>query len=152
MYVIQVRIPQKYFMESLTEHSRLRNARLNFRQVEESHAMENIIFNELKVRGFNVDVGVVVANEVDKAGKKIRRQLEIDFVCNKGSKRYYIQSAFAMPDDQKVFQEQRPLISTGDGFKKIIVTKDALAPLYNENGILVMSIFDFLLNPDSLDI
>ena len=140
--------PSKYYFTDLG----LRNARLNFRQVEETHAMENIIFNELKVRGFNVDVGVVVANEVDKTGKKIRKQLEIDFVCNKGSRRYYIQSAFAMPDERKVLQEQRPLISTGDGFKKIIITKDALAPLYNENGILVMSIFDFLLNPDSLDI
>ncbi len=138
--------PSKYYFTDLG----LRNARLNFRQVEETHAMENIIFNELKVRGFNVDVGVVVANEVDKTGKKIRKQLEIDFVCNKGSKRYYIQSAFAMPDERKVLQEQRPLISTGDGFKKIIITKDAMAPLYNENGILVMSIFDFLLNPDSL--
>ena len=140
--------PSKYYFTDLG----LRNARLNFRQVEETHAMENVIFNELKVRGFNVDVGVVVANEVDKTGKKIRKQLEIDFVCNKGSRRYYIQSAFAMPDERKVLQEQRPLISTGDGFKKIIITKDALAPLYNENGILVMSIFDFLLNPDSLDI
>ena len=140
--------PSKYYFTDLG----LRNARLNFRQVEESHAMENIIFNELKVRGFNVDVGVIVANEVDKAGKKIRKQLEIDFVCNKGSKRYYIQSAFAMPDERKVIQEQRPLLGTGDGFKKIIITKDALAPLYDENGILIMSIFDFLLNPDSLDI
>lgn len=139
--------PSKYYFTDLG----LRNARLNFRQVEETHAMENIIFNELKVRGFNVDVGVVVANEVDKTGKKIRKQLEIDFVCNKGSKRYYIQSAFAMSDERKLLQEQRPLISTGDGFKKIIITKDALAPLYNENGILVMSIFDFLLKPDSLD-
>ena len=140
--------PSKYYFTDLG----LRNARLNFRQVEESHAMENIIFNEMKVRGFNVDVGVVVANEVDKTGKKIRKQLEIDFVCNKGSKRYYIQSAFALPDERKAFQEQRPLISTGDGFKKIIITKDALAPLYNENGILVMSVFDFLLNQNSLDI
>ena len=140
--------PSKYYFTDLG----LRNARLNFRQVEETHAMENIIFNELKVRGFNVDVGVVVANEVDKTGKKIRKQLEIDFVCNKGSKRYYIQSAFAMPDKRKALQEQRPLIRTGDGFKKIIITKDALAPLYNENGILVMSVFDFLLNQDSLDI
>ena len=140
--------PSKYYFTDLG----LRNARLNFRQVEETHAMENIIFNELKVRGFNVDVGVVVANEVDKTGKKIRKQLEIDFVCNKGSKRYYIQSAFAMPDERKSLQEQRPLISTGDGFKKIIIAKDTLAPLYNENGILVMSIFDFLLDPNSLDI
>ena len=130
----------------------LTNARLNFRQVEETHAMENIIFNELKVRGHNVDVGVVVMNETDKAGKKVRKQLEIDFVCNKGSKRYYIQSAFAMPDEKKMQQEQRPLINTGDGFKKIIITKDAIAPLYNEEGVLVMSVYDFLLNPDSMEL
>nr|MCR5092981.1 ATP-binding protein [Lachnospiraceae bacterium] len=80
------------------------------------------------------------------------KQLEIDFVCNKGSKRYYIQSSFALPNDEKKKQEQRPLINTGDGFKKIIITKDAIAPLYNEDGILVMSVFDFLLNPDSMDI
>lgn len=140
--------PSKYYFTDLG----LRNARLNFRQVEEPYAMENIIFNELKVRGFNVDVGVVVVNEVDKTGKKTRKQLEIDFVCNKGSKRYYIQSAFVIPDEKKALQEQRSLISTGDGFKKIIITKDALAPLYNENGILVMNVFDFLLNQNSLDI
>ena len=140
--------PSKYYFTDLG----LRNARLNFRQVEETHAMENIIFNELKVRGYNVDVGVVVMNETDKAGKKIRKQLEIDFVCNKGSKRYYIQSAFAMPDEKKMQQEQRSLINTGDGFKKIIITKDALAPLYNEEGVLVMSIYDFLLNPESMDL
>lgn len=140
--------PSKYYFTDLG----LRNARLNFRQVEETHAMENIIFNELKVRGYNVDVGVVVMNETDKAGKKVRKQLEIDFVCNKGSKRYYIQSAFAMPDEKKMQQEQRSLINTGDGFKKIIITKDALAPLYNEEGVLVMSIYDFLLNPDSMDL
>ena len=125
----------------------LRNARLNFRQIEETHAMENIIFNELKARGFNVDVGVVV-NETDKNGKKIRKQLEIDFVCNKGSKRYYIQPAFAVSDTGKMRQEQCSLIHTGDGFKKIIITKDALAPLYNEEGVLVMNVFDFLLNQD----
>ena len=95
---------------------------------------------------------MVVVNEVDKTGKKTRKQLEIDFVCNKGSKRYYIQSAFVIPDEKKALQEQRSLISTGDGFKKIIITKDALAPLYNENGILVMNVFDFLLNQNSLDI
>ena len=111
----------------------------------------NIVFNELKVRGFNVDVGVVVMNEVDQNGKKVRKQLEIDFVCNKGSKKYYIQSAFALAEQKKMEQEQRPLINTGDGFKKVIITKDALAPLYNEEGVLVMSIYDFLLDPDSLD-
>ena len=106
----------------------------------------------LKVRGYNVDVGVVVMNEVDKNGKKIRKQLEVDFVCNKGSKRFYIQSAYALPDKEKMEQEQRPLVNTGDGFKKIIITKDAVAPLYNDEGILVMSIYDFLLNPDSMEI
>ena len=140
--------PSKYYFTDLG----LRNARLNFRQFEETHAMENIIFNELKVRGYNVDVGVVVMNETDPAGKKIRKQLEIDFVCNKGSKRYYIQSAFAMQDEKKMQQEQRSLVNTGDGFKKIIITKDAIAPLYNEEGVLVMSVFDFLLNPDSMDL
>ena len=142
-----INTPLKYYFTDLG----LRNARLNFRQVEEPHAMENIIFNELKVRGYNVDVGVVVVNEEESTGKKIRKQLEIDFVCNKGSKRYYIQSAFATPNEKKMQQEQRPLIGVGDGFKKIIITKDALAPLYNEKGILVMSVFDFLLNSDSLD-
>lgn len=139
--------PLKYYFADLG----LRNARLNFRQIEETHAMENVIFNELKVRGFNVDVGVVVMNEVDAAGKKIRKQTEIDFVCNKGQKRYYIQSAFALPDAEKAAQERRPLLRTGDGFKKIVVTKDALAPLYDDNGILTMNIFDFLLDSNSLD-
>lgn len=143
-----INTPSKYYFTDLG----LRNARLNFRQVEETHAMENIIFNELKVRGYNVDVGVVVMNEVDKNGKKIRKQLEVDFVCNKGSKRFYIQSAYALPDKEKMEQEQRPLVNTGDGFKKMIITKDAVAPLYNDEGILVMSIYDFLLNPDSMEI
>ena len=143
-----INTPSKYYFTDLG----LRNARLNFRQVEETHAMENIIFNELKVRGYNVDVGVVVMNEVDKNGKKIRKQLEVDFVCNKGSKRFYIQSAYALPDKEKMEQEQRSLVNTGDGFKKMIITKDAVAPLYNDEGILVMSVYDFLLNPDSMEI
>lgn len=143
-----INTPSKYYFTDLG----LRNARLNFRQVEETHAMENIIFNELKVRGYNVDVGVVVMNEVDKNGKKIRKQLEVDFVCNKGSKRFYIQSAYALRDKEKMEQEQRSLVNIGDGFKKIIITKDAVAPLYNEEGILVMSVYDFLLNPDSMEI
>ena len=143
-----INTPSKYYFTDLG----LRNARLNFRQVEETHVMENIIFNELKVRGYNVDVGVVVMNEVDKNGKKIRKQLEVDFVCNKGSKRFYIQSVYALPDKEKMEQEQRSLVNTGDGFKKIIITKDAVAPLYNDEGILVMSVYDFLLNPDSMEI
>ena len=139
--------PFKYYF---TDYG-LRNARLNFRQTEETHAMENIIFNELKVRGYNVDVGVVISNEVDKTGKKIRKQREIDFICNKGSKRYYIQSAFVMPNQYKKEQEQKSLLMTQDAFKKIIITKDALMPLYNEDGVLIMNIFDFLLNMDSLE-
>ncbi len=139
--------PLKYYFTDLG----LRNARLNFRQVEENHAMENIIFNELKVRGYNVDVGFVSSNEVSENGKKVRKQFEIDFICNKGSKRYYIQSALALTNEAKREQEQRSLLMTQDGFKKIIITKDALAPLYNEDGILMMSVFDFLLNGNSLE-
>ena len=129
----------------------LRNARLNFRQLEKTHTMENIIFNELKIRGFNVDVGVVVVNGRNKDGNSTRSQLEIDFVCNKGSKRYYIQSAYAMPDKVKMEQEQRSLMMTGDGFKKIIITGDAPAPYYNDSGVLIMNVFDFMLNPLSLE-
>lgn len=140
--------PSKYYFTDLG----LRNARLDFRQIEETHAMENIIFNELKVRGYNVDVGVVISSEADKNGKVIRKQREIDFVCNKGSRRYYIQSAFAMQDEAKREQEQKPLLMTHDAFKKIIISKDALAPLYNAQGVLCMNIFDFLLNPDSLEL
>lgn len=140
--------PLKYYFTDLG----LRNARLNFRKVEETHAMKNIIFNELKVRGFNVDVGVVITNEVDKNGKKIRKQREIDFVCDKGSKRYYIQSALAIPYEVKKEQEQRSLLLTQDGFKKIIITKDALVPLFNEDGVLVMGLFDFLLDEGSLEL
>ena len=139
--------PVKYYFTD----TGLRNARLNFRQLEEPHTMENIIFNELKIRGFNVDVGVVVVNSSSKDGKSVRSQLEIDFVCNKGSKRYYIQSAYAMPDQAKMEQEQRSLMLTGDGFKKIIITGDAPAPYYNDSGVLVMNIFDFMLNPSSLE-
>ena len=108
--------------------------------------------NELKNRGYNVDIGLITTNEVDKNGKKIRKQREIDFVCNKFSNRYYIQSVLNMPDADKKEQEQKPLLLSGDGFKKIIITKDALAPLYNEKGILIMNIYDFLLNPNSLEL
>lgn len=139
--------PLKYYFTDLG----LRNARLNFRQVEETHAMENIIFNELKVRGYHVDVGVVTSNEINKSGKSIRKQLEIDFVCNKASKRYYVQSALRLSDESKREREQRSLLMVPDAFKKVIITKDAPAPLYNEDGILVMSIFDFLLDEDSLE-
>lgn len=140
--------PVKYYFTDMG----LRNARLNFRQLEETHSMENIIFNELKIRGFNVDVGVIIQYDTNEKGNSIRKQLEIDFVCNKGSKRYYIQSAYAIPDQAKMEQEQRSLMLTGDFFKRIIITKDTPAPYYNENGVLIMSVYDFLLNENSLDI
>lgn len=140
--------PVKYYFTDMG----LRNARLNFRQLEEKHSMENIIFNELKIRGFNVDVGVIIQYDTNEKGNSIRKQLEIDFVCNKGSKRYYIQSAYAIPDQAKMEQEQRSLMLTGDFFKRIIITKDTPAPHYNENGVLIMSVYDFLLDENSLDI
>lgn len=139
--------PVKYYFTDMG----LRNARLNFRQLEETHAMENIIFNELKLRGFNVDVGVITQNDTNGNGSGVRRQLEIDFVCNLASKRYYIQSAYALPDAAKLEQEKRSLTLTGDFFKRIILTKDAPAPHYTEDGILIMGIYDFLLNENSLE-
>lgn len=139
--------PVKYYFTDMG----LRNARLNFRQIEETHSMENIIFNELKMRGFNVDVGVIVQYETNGKGNGSRKQLEIDFVCNQGSKRYYIQSAYAIPDQTKMEQEQRSLMLTGDFFKRLIITKDTPAPYYNESGVLIMSVYDFLLNQNSLE-
>ena len=138
--------PVKYYFTDMG----LRNARLNFRQIEETLSMENIIFNELKMRGFNVDVGVIMQYETNEKGTNIRKQLEIDFVCNQGSKRYYIQSAYAIPDPAKMEQEQRSLMLTGDFFKRMIITKDTPAPYYNESGVLIMSVYDFLLNENSL--
>lgn len=139
--------PVKYYFTDMG----LRNARLNFRQIEETHSMENIIFNELKMRGFNVDVGVIMQYETNEKGTNIRKQLEIDFVCNQGSKRYYIQSVYAIPDQAKMEQEQRSLMLTGDFFKRMIITKDTPAPYYNESGVLIMNVYDFLLNENSLD-
>ena len=139
--------PVKYYFTDMG----LRNVRLNFRQIEETHSMENIIFNELKMRGFNVDVGVIVKYDTNEKGNSIRKQLEIDFVCNQGSKRYYIQSAYAIPDQAKMEQEQRSLMLTGDFFKRIIISKDTPAPYYNESGVLIMSVYDFLLNENSLE-
>ena len=139
--------PVKYYFTDMG----LRNARLNFRQIEETHSMENIIFNELKMRGFNVDVGVIMQYDTNEKGASIRKQLEIDFVCNQGSKRYYIQSAYAIPDQAKMEQEQRSLMLTGDFFKRMIITKDTPAPYYNESGVLIMSVYDFLLDENSLN-
>ena len=139
--------PLKYYFSDIG----LRNARLNFRQMEETHIMENIIYNELVNRGYNVDVGVVQISERNKEGKACRVQYEIDFVVNKGFKRYYIQSAFALPDSEKVLQEERPFLKISDSFKKIIIEKTNIHSYYTEEGILVISVYDFLLNENSLE-
>lgn len=130
----------------------LRNARLSFRQLEETHMLENVVYNELRGRGYTVDVGVVTSYRRNGAGKTERVNYEVDFVCNQGSQRYYIQSAFALPTPEKVKQEEASLVRIDDSFKKVIVTKDGLAPHYNEEGILLMNVFDFLLNPASLQL
>ena len=140
--------PYKFYFTDIG----LRNARINFRQIEENHTMENIIFNELIARDFNVDVGIVTTNVRTESSDYVRKQYEVDFVCNKGSKRYYIQSAFHIPDEEKMRQESNSLLNINDAFKKIIIKKDYPAPQYTEEGILVMSIYDFLLDKNSLDI
>ena len=140
--------PVKYYFEDVG----LRNARLGFRQVEETHLMENIIYNELRSRGYTVDVGIVEKRKKDASGKAERKQLEIDFVANKGSQRYYIQSAFAMPDEQKQKQEKMSLLQVKDSFKKIIVVKDIVNVTRDENGITTMSVYDFLLKDNSLEL
>lgn len=139
--------PLKYYFEDVG----LRNARLGFRQVEQTHLMENIIYNELRSRGYSVDVGVVEKREVDSNGKEKKKQLEIDFIANLGSKRYYIQSAYSMPTEEKRKQEKASLISVKDSFKKIILVKDVVKISRDEDGIMMMNIYDFLLNKDSLD-
>lgn len=140
--------PHKYYFTDVG----LRNARINFRQIEQNHTMENIIFNELLSRDFNVDVGIVISTQKDKNDKVVRKQFEVDFVCNKGSKRYYVQSAFSVPDSEKMQQESNSLLRIDDSFKKIIVVKDTPAPWYTEEGILVIGVYDFLLKTDSLDL
>ncbi len=130
----------------------LRNAILDMRQQEETHIMENIIYNELLSRGCIVDVGMVEIKKQDKDGKWIRIQLEVDFIANLGSKKYYIQSALSIPDREKEIQESRSLIKINDSFKKIIVVKDHIMPRRNEEGILTIGLYDFLLKEDSLDL
>ena len=125
----------------------LRNARLNFRQQEETHIMENVIYNELLIRGYNVDVGVVNIREGDA-----KKQIEVDFVCNQFNKKYYIQSALSLPTHEKTVQEERPLLNIQDNFKKIIIVKDSKKAWITEEGILVIGIFEFLLNKNSLDL
>lgn len=129
----------------------IRNAILDFRQQEENHIMENIIYNELRVRGFQVDVGVVEHRTTDKNGRTVRKQYEVDFVVNQGSQRYYIQSAFIMPTDAKERQESASLLNINDAFKKIIVVKDYIKPKRNEEGIVTIGLIDFLLRPELLE-
>ena len=139
--------PFKYYFADVG----LKNARMNFRQAEPSHAMENVIYNELRGRGFGVDVGVVTSYVKDAKGKTTRVTREVDFVCNKGDRRYYVQSAYALPDQAKLEQEQASLMRIDDSFRKVIVVHDPIVPHYNERGIYMVGIRDFLLDPNSLD-
>lgn len=139
-----IETPKKYYFSDLG----LRNARINFRQFEPTHSMENVIYNELRMRGYNVDVGVVATTEKNQEGKIVRKQLEVDFVCNLGSSRYYIQSAYSLPDEAKRTQEIRPFRKIDDSFKKIVITKDFVHPYYDDYGILTVNIYDFLLDPE----
>ena len=139
-----IETPKKYYFSDLG----LRNARINFRQFEPTHSMENVIYNELRMRGYNVDVGVIATTEKNQEGKVVRKQLEVDFVCNLGSSRYYIQSAYSLPDETKRSQEIRPFRKIDDSFKKIVITKDIVQPYYDDYGILTVNIYDFLLDPE----
>ena len=138
--------PYKFYFSDLG----IRNSFINFRQPEETHIMENVIYLELKRRGYNVDVGVIELKERTEK-EYTYKQLEVDFIANKGNNKIYIQSAFSMPTEEKLNQEERPLLKINDAFKKIIIVKDYIKRTRNENGIITMSIFDFLLDPDSLN-
>lgn len=135
--------PSKYYFTDIG----LRNARINFRQLEENHLMENLVYNELLIRGYNVDVGIVEIREKNK-----RKQLEVDFVCNQSYKKYYIQCTLHLDEREKTLQEERPLLNIGDEFKKIIIVKDNIKHWFTEEGILVIGIQEFLLNNNSLDL
>lgn len=138
--------PSKYYFTD----TGLRNARINFRQLEETHLMENVIYNELCGRGFSVDVGVVEVNEKQSDGKYARKQLEVDFVCNKADERIYIQSAFSLPTLEKRQQEERPFSSVDDSFRKVIITADKVMKHRDEQGVLIVGLQEFLLNPESV--
>lgn len=139
--------PYKYYFEDIG----LRNARLNFRQIDKGHIMENIIYNELLRRGYNVDVGIVETNEVSDKNINSKPKYEVDFVCNQGSKRIYIQSAYEMQNAEKEIQEKKSLLNIKDSFKKIIILGDVSKPRMDDDGIITMGIFYFLLNDDSLN-
>lgn len=140
--------PFKYYFVDIG----LRNARMNFRQAEPSHAMENVIYTELRARGHGVDVGIVASYGKNASGKTTRTTREVDFVCNQGDRRYYVQSAYAIPDKRKLDQEQASLLKIADSFRKIIVVHDPIVPHYNEQGIYMIGVRDFLLDPNSLDV
>ena len=137
--------PKKYYFEDMG----LRNARLGFCQIEQTHIMENIVYNELRTRGYNVDVGVVDRRGTSE-GVPYRKRLEVDFVANLGNRRCYIQSAYQLPTPEKVAQEKASLLEIDDSFQKIVLVRDVVKPVRDEHGILTMSVYDFLLNPDSL--
>lgn len=142
-----IETPQKYYFSDLG----LRNVRLGFRQNEPTHIMENIIYNELKIRGFEIDIGVVPVIEKNEKAMSVKKQLEIDFICTMGMKKYYIQSAYSLPDSTKREQEIRPFIKSGDSFKKIVITNDITPPVYDDNGILTINFLDFLSNESILE-
>lgn len=139
--------PMKYYFVDMG----LRNARLNFRQQEETHLMENIIYNELIRRGYSVDVGVVEVSRKNDKNVLVRKQLEVDFVANMGSKRYYIQSAYELSDSEKIRQEKNSLLNIVDSFKKIIIQRNAMEPWHDDDGILWIGLMDFLLNEEIMD-
>ncbi|HEL0650974.1 TPA: ATP-binding protein, partial [Streptococcus equi subsp. zooepidemicus] len=140
--------PYKYYFSDIG----LRNARLNFRQNEQSHIMENVIYNELRMRGLNVDVGVVEYNYKDESKKTVRKNLEVDFVINRGSNRYYIQSALNVDTKEKQIQETESLRRTGDSFKKVVIVRNNIVPRYDDDGILYIGVEDFLLDEAGLDL
>lgn len=139
--------PLKYYFTDMG----LRNARLNFRELEQLRLMENIVYNELFMRGYNVDVGVVELYEKNVQGKSVLKKTEVDFVCNQADKRYYVQVAYTIDSQEKIVQEQKSLLKINEAFKKIIVVKDAIKPHYNENGIFIIGLYDFLLDENSLN-
>lgn len=129
----------------------LRNARIHFRQTEVTHSMENVIYNELRMRGYSVDVGNLSIVEQEKDGRPVKKHLEVDFICRKGFKKYYIQSVYMPGTAEKMKQEIRPFLKINDSFKKIVITSDTPKPFYTEEGILVMNVYDFLMDENSLE-
>lgn len=152
---IRYDIKGKKYINTLAKHyftdMGIRNAILGFRQMEENHIMENVIYNELRIRGYSVDVGMVETRPLNSEGKRIRKQYEVDFVANRGSQRYYIQSAFIMPTDSKERQESNSLLNIDDAFKKIIIVKDYIKPRRNQLGIITIGLIDFLLKPELME-